>query len=96
MKQWDTVKKDGIVTLDEWEDYYKDISASVDDDDYFELMIRNAWHIAGGKGACENTTIKRELYRDPITGEEKVVMSKGHENFSYAKNASSFWGADIK
>lgn len=50
MAQWDTLQKDGQVTYEEFEEYYKDVSASVDDDDYFELMIRNAWHIAGGKG----------------------------------------------
>lgn len=48
LSQWDTIKKDGKVTPKEFEEYYKDISASIDDDDYFELMIRNAWHIAGG------------------------------------------------
>ncbi len=95
LKQWDTVKKDGIVTLDEWEDYYKDVSASIDDDDYFELMIRNAWHIAGGQGQYENTSIRRELVRD-AQGNEKVVMSQGHENFNYSKNAARFWGQDIK
>lgn len=58
---WETHKKDGIVTVEEFEDYYKDVSCSVDEDDYFELMIRNAWHIAGGEGWCENTTIKRVL-----------------------------------
>jgi hypothetical protein len=61
MKQWDTVKRDGTVTLDEFEEYYKDVSASIDQDDYFELMIRNAWHLAGGKGQYENTSIPREL-----------------------------------
>lgn len=95
MAQWDTVKKDGTVTPEEWLDYYADVSASVDDDDYFELMIRNAWHIAGGKGQYENTTIKRELVRD-ADGNERVVMAKGHENFSYDKNATRFWGADIR
>lgn len=49
MKQWDTIDKDGKITIQEFEEYYKDISASIDTDDYFELMIRNAWHIAGGK-----------------------------------------------
>ena len=61
MKQWDTAQKDGKVSYAEFEDYYKDVSASIDTDDYFELMIRNAWHIAGGKGQYENTTIPRYL-----------------------------------
>jgi hypothetical protein len=95
MSQWDTIKKDGIVTPEEWEDYYKDVSASIDDDDYFELMIRNAWHIAGGKGQYENTTIKREMVKD-AQGNERVVMAKGHEDFSYDKNTKRFWGADIQ
>ena len=33
-----------------------DVSASIDTDDYFELMIRNAWHITGGEGVVENTS----------------------------------------
>jgi len=53
--------KDGKVTLAEFESYYSNISASVDSDDYFELMMRNAWHISGGEGACANTTNKRVL-----------------------------------
>lgn len=95
MKQWDTIKKDGIVSYDEWEEYYKDVSASIDDDDYFELMIRNAWHIAGGKGQYENTTVKRELVTD-AQGNQSVQMMKGSEDFSYAKNASNFWGQEFK
>ena len=42
-------------------DYYRNIGASIDSDDYFELMIRNAWHISGGKGAYANTTCRRVL-----------------------------------
>ena len=94
LKQWDTIKKDGKVTPDEFIDYYRDVSASIDDDSYFELMIRNAWHIAGGEGASANTTIPRELVTTP-GGTQKVVMSKGHENFSYEDNAKRFWGGEM-
>ena len=45
MSQWDTLNKDGKVTLEEFEDYYKDVSASIDRDDVFELMMRNAWKL---------------------------------------------------
>jgi hypothetical protein len=40
-------------------------SANIDEgpsgDDYFELMMRNVWHISGGEGWCANTTCKRVL-----------------------------------
>jgi hypothetical protein len=53
--------KDGIVTLAEFENYYANISASIDSDDYFELMMRNAWHISGGEGQMANSTNRRVL-----------------------------------
>ncbi|KAJ1432493.1 hypothetical protein B484DRAFT_327304, partial [Ochromonadaceae sp. CCMP2298] len=53
--------KDGVVTAQEFENYYANLSASIDDDRYFELMIRNAWHISGGEGAAANSANKRVL-----------------------------------
>jgi len=53
--------KDGKVTAQEFENYYTNISASIDNDDYFELMIRNCWHLSGGKGWSENSSNLRVL-----------------------------------
>ena len=94
MAQWDKNVRDNKVTKEEWLDYYRDVSASIDEDDYFELMIRNAWHLAGGEGQYENTTIKRELVTD-AQGNQRVEMMAGHEDFSYDKNAANFWGAEV-
>ena len=69
---FDGGEKDGKVYPNEFKRYYANISASVDDDDYFELMIRNAWHIPGGEGWCANTANKRVLVVDPETGEESI------------------------
>ena len=69
---FDQGEKDGKVYPDEFCKYYSNISASVDLDDYFELMIRNAWHIPGGEGWCANTANKRVLVIDPETGEERI------------------------
>lgn len=46
-------KGDGKVNLNEFMDYYSNVSASIDDDAYFELMITNAWNLNNksyGKG----------------------------------------------
>lgn len=37
--------RDGKVTLSEFLDYYSNVSASIDNDDYFELMISNAFNL---------------------------------------------------
>jgi hypothetical protein len=35
--------RDTTITRDEWQEYYENISASIDRDDYFELMMNNSW-----------------------------------------------------
>jgi len=45
MSLWDTQVADGIVTFDEFCDYFRDVSASVDEDAYFEVMMKNAWKL---------------------------------------------------
>jgi len=83
VKQWDNGGNqneeeagDGIITKTEFIHYYRDISAGIDDDDYFELMIRNAWHISGGTGWCENSSNIRCL----------VVHSDGSQEIVELKN----------
>jgi Ca2+-binding EF-hand superfamily protein len=45
MAQWDTQSRDGTVTFEEFCDYYSDVSASIEDDDYFIAMIKSAWKL---------------------------------------------------
>ncbi len=45
MKLWDTQVADGIVTFAEFLDYFSDISASIDSDEYFEAMMKSAWKL---------------------------------------------------
>jgi len=52
--------KDGV-TVEDFIEYYEWVSPSIDRDDYFELMIRNAWHISGGEGWAANTSNIRVL-----------------------------------
>jgi Ca2+-binding EF-hand superfamily protein len=93
MGVWETHKKDGIVTVEEFMDYYKDISASIDGDDYFELVIRNAWHIDGGEGWCANTTIKRVLKTNPDGSQEVVKVENDMDKNT--KSGPGYAGMEI-
>ena len=68
--------KDGKVTEEEFINYYTNIGANIDNEDYFELMIRNAWHISGGKGAAANSANRRVL----------VTHSDGTQSVEEIKN----------
>jgi Ca2+-binding EF-hand superfamily protein len=39
--------RDGRVTLEEFTEYYRSISSSIDDDDYFVVVLNNSWNING-------------------------------------------------
>lgn len=43
----DNKSKDRSITTEEWIEYYNNISMSIDDDKYFELMMTNAWNLDG-------------------------------------------------
>ena len=90
-------KGDGIVTPKEFEEYYANVSASIDDDDYFELMMRNAWHISGGEGWCANTSNRRVhvKFADGRQGVEEVPndMSAGNDPDKIKANLEAKYGA---
>jgi hypothetical protein len=39
--------RDFRVTLEEFTEYYANVSASIDDDMYFQAMMNSAWNLAG-------------------------------------------------
>ena len=79
LSQWDGGVHDGIVTREEFEDYYSSLSATIDNDNYFELMMRNAWHISGGSGNAANTSCRRVLvtHRDGRQTVEEIEDDLG-------------------
>lgn len=45
MSQWDLHRKDGVVTFEEFCEYYADVGSGIDDDEYFAGMIQSAWKL---------------------------------------------------
>ena len=56
--QWDIFSKAGYVNFNEFEDYYWDVSATIDRDDYFEELIQNNWADPEG-----TVTFKKSVYK---------------------------------
>lgn len=50
------------------------LSVAIDDDDYFELMMRNSWRISGGEGNAYNTANRRVLVTHTDGSEEVVEL----------------------
>lgn len=41
--------RDGQITVDEWIEYYNNVSMSIDDDKYFEVMMNSTWNLDGSR-----------------------------------------------
>ncbi len=80
---------DGIVTLDEFLEYYTSVSASIDNEDYFEQMMNASWNITGDaaqyqeyeKGVAIDETRPATASRRPGKG----GASAGYSGFAKGK-----------
>ena len=73
----------GKVTIDEFINYYSNISESIDNDDYFELMIRNVWHIEE-HGQMDNTFTStganNRIIKTKLDGTQYIVEGEKMNN----------------
>lgn len=83
-EQWDVSRED-IVSAEEFAEYYNDVSACIDSDQFFELMMRNVWHISGGEGNCRNTSCRRVL----------VIHTNGRQTVEEIKNDLGIGPSDL-
>ncbi len=68
---------DHVITKEEWYEYYENISMSIDDDAYFELMMNNCWRMNN------NTTYNNE--KKGWTNKEESVNNNANVSESYKK-----------
>lgn len=79
--------KDTTISRDEFQEYYENISASIDRDDYFELMMNNAWKL-GERPSYEGQKAWRS--EDAPTKGGNVNQNRKKNNGPVSQNAP--WG----
>lgn len=87
-------KADGKVTLSEFIEYYTNVSASIDNDAYFDLMMSTAWNMessnnpnsmayAGSKGKVTQVNARdayrRDHHRNLFGTDKQAVFQKGNQ-----------------
>ena len=45
LSNFNDANKDGIITREEWNEYYAAVSSSIDNDDHFVQLMKMAWRL---------------------------------------------------
>jgi hypothetical protein len=80
--------RDRRVTPAEFEEYYNNVSASIDNDQYFELMMINAWKLHGEaprKPAWTNLA-KKDLYGEGFSVSQSAPFGVSAGPTDYSTN----------
>ena len=95
-------KADGLVTLEEFIEYYTNISANIDNDAYFDLMMTNAWNL-DGKGNTNNVayagtqrTVTQVSARDAWRLDHHKNLFGTDKSTPFAKNKVNEWQSTSK
>jgi Ca2+-binding EF-hand superfamily protein len=73
---------DGQITMEEFVEYYTNIAASIDNDEYFALMMNNAWNLDGKK-----VTKKGWATASPQKANKKV--GEAHQGYDKSRGADN-------
>lgn len=80
--------RDRSVTPDEFIEYYNNVSASIDNDQYFELMMINAWKLHGEaprKPGWTNVSNK-DIYKEGFSVSQSAPFGVSKEKVDYSTN----------
>ena len=75
-------QKDRRVTREEFCEYYNNVSMSIDSDEYFEIMMKNAWKLEGATNASNGT----KAWAGESSSDKKV-NPRGNQNGKVFQNA---------
>ena len=75
---------DGMITLEEFIEYYTNISASLDNDEYFALMMNNSWNLSG-----DSNTYKKYNASWTNASPEKKNQFAGEPHKGYNKGSDA-------
>ena len=73
-------ENDGKVTLEEFMEYYENISLSIDDDNYFELLLNNTWGINNNENNNINNNLKN--WSNKNENENNINNNTLQENYN--------------
>lgn len=71
-------QSDHVVTREEWQEYYENVSMSIDDDKYFELMMNNCWKMNNNTTYNNN---KKGWSNKEESSNENVYKNKIKDNY---------------
>ena len=90
--------RDGKVTLAEWIDYYEELSASIDSDDYFSAMITEAWGtVMDGAESAHNPPVEASQAAPPAFDAKRkwrsslVALNVANTAYKAPPKPSSRW-----
>lgn len=79
-------RPDGQITLEEFVEYYTNISASIDNEEYFALMINNAWNL-DGKAQAYQKHAKGWTSHSPQ--KKNKAVGETHNGYQVSKGADN-------
>ena len=76
-------RADGQISQDEFIEYYTNVSASIDNEEYFSLMMNNSWNLTGDS----NTYKKHQKgWKEQSPDRNNAYAGEMHTGYLQGKN----------